>query len=84
MTKITEDQSIALDWLVNKILATFNDLGFDQLCIEGKRRSLTGKDRLDVLLWCNDLDLRCKAALADRLGISTDDLSITIKTLSKL
>jgi len=84
MTKITEDQSIALDWLVNKILATFNDLGFDQLYIEGKRRSLIGKDRLDVLLWCNDLDLRCKAALADRLDISTDDLSITIKTLSKL
>ena len=52
--------------------------------IEGKRRSLIGKDSLDVLLWCNDLDLRCKAALADRLGISTDDLSITIKTLSKL
>jgi hypothetical protein len=84
MTKITEDQSIALDWLVNKILTTFNDLGFDQLYIEGKRRSLIGKDRLDVLLWCNDLDLRCKAALADRLDISTDDLSITIKTLSKL
>ena len=84
MTKITEDQSIALDWLVNKILATFNDLGFDQLYIEGKRRSLIGKDRLDVLLWCNDLDLRFKAALADRLDISTDDLSITIKTLSKL
>lgn len=84
MTKITEDQSIALDWLVNKILATFNDLGFDQLYIEGKRRSLIGKDRLDVLLWCNDLDLSCKAALADRLDISTDDLSITIKTLSKL
>ena len=84
MTKITEDQSIALDWLVNKILATFNDLGFDQLYIEGKRRSLIGKDRLDVLLWCNDLDLRCKAALANRLGISTDDLSVTIKTLSRL
>ena len=84
MTKITEDQSIALDWLVNKILVTLNDLGFDQLFIEGKRRSLTGKDRLDVLLWCNDLDLRCKAALAGRLGICTDDLSITIKTLSKL
>ena len=84
MNKITEDQSIALDWLVNKILATFNDLGFDQLYIEGKRGSLTGKDRLDVLLWCNDLDLRCKAALANRLSISTDDLSITIKTLSKL
>lgn len=84
MNKITEDQSIALDWLVNKILATFNDLGFDQLSIEGKRRSLIGKDRLDVLLWCNDLDLRCKAALANRLDISTDDLSITIKTLSKL
>ena len=84
MTKITEDQSIALDWLVSKILATFEELEFDQHYIEGKRRSLTGKDRLDVLLWCNDLDLRCKAALADRLGISTDDLSITIKTLSKL
>jgi hypothetical protein len=83
MTKITEDQSIALDWLVSKILATFEE-EFDQHYIEGKRRSLTGKDRLDVLLWCNDLDLRCKAALAERLGISTDDLSITIKALSKL
>ena len=51
MTKITEDQSIALDWLVSKILATFEELEFDLLYIEGKRRSLTGKDRLDVLLW---------------------------------
>jgi uncharacterized protein YprB with RNaseH-like and TPR domain len=82
MTKITEDQ--ALDWLVSKILATFEGLGFDQPYIEDKRHSLTGKDRLDVLLWCNDLDLRCKAALADRLCISADDLSVTIKTLGRL
>jgi len=82
MAQITEDQ--ALDWLVSKILATFEVLGFDQPFIEDKRHSLTGKDRLDVLLWCNDLDLRCKAALADRLGISADDLSVTIKTLRRL
>jgi hypothetical protein len=84
MTKITEDQAFALDWLVSKILSTFEGLGFEQPYIEDKRQSLMGKDRLDVLLWCNDLDLRCKAALADRLGISTDDLSVTIKTLSRL
>ena len=73
-----------LDWLAEEVLDTFAGLGFDALYIEDKRHTLAGKDRFAVLVWCNDLDSKCKAALAERLGVSDDDLSITIKTLAKL
>ena len=73
-----------LDWLAEEVLDTFAGLGFDALYIEDKRHVLAGKDRFAVLVWLNNLDSKCKAALAERLGVSDDDLSITIKTLAKL
>jgi hypothetical protein len=73
-----------LDWLAEEVLDTFVILGFDAPYIADKRDILAGKDRFAVLVWCNDLDSKCKAALAERLGVSDDDLSITIKTLAKL
>jgi len=73
-----------LDWLAEEVLATLTWLGFDAAYIADKRHSLAGKDRFAVLVWCNQLDLTCKKALAKRLAVSAADLSITIKTLAKL
>lgn len=73
-----------MDWLAEEILTIFGELGFDMSYIEDKRHSLAGKDRFAVLIWCNNLDSKCKKALAERLGVSVDDFSVTIKTLTRL
>lgn len=67
-----------LDWLAEKVLDTFTELGFDQPYINENRRALTGKDRFTVLVWLNNLDADCKEDLARRLGIALSDLDITI------
>ncbi len=76
------------DWLMDdlgeEILNTFKELGFDEEYIQDKQGILAGKHRFAVLLWCNELDASCKAALADRLGIEVDDFNTTLKTLTKL
>jgi hypothetical protein len=76
------------DWLMDdlggEILNTFNALGFDEEYIQDKQCILAGKNRFAVLLWCNELDASCKAALAERLGIEMNDFNTTIKTLTKL
>lgn len=72
------------DWLGEEVLATFEELGFDRAYILDKRNSLAGKDRFSVLVWCNNLDEKCKKALADRLGVNPDDLIVTIKTAGRL
>ncbi|MGZ5011696.1 MAG: hypothetical protein ACXV74_12100 [Methylobacter sp.] len=76
------------DWLMDglgeEILYTFKELGFDEDYIQDKQSILAGKDKLAVLLWCDELDSRCKTALADRLGLEVDDFNITLKTLAKL
>jgi hypothetical protein len=73
-----------LDWLAEEVLATFAELDFDAPYIEDKRHTLTGKDRFAVLVWCNNLDARCRELLAERLGINADDLDTTIKTVCRL
>ena len=76
------------DWLMDdlggEILSLFKELGFDKEYIQDKHSILAGKNRFAVLLWCNELDANCKAALADRLGIEVDDFNATLKTLAKL
>ena len=76
------------DWLMDdleeEILSIFKEFGFDKEYIQDKQGILAGKNRFAVLLWCNELDANCKAALADRLGIEVDDFNITLKTLTKL
>jgi len=73
-----------IDWLAEEVLATFAELGFDRAYILDKHNFLIGKDRFAVLVWCNNLDSKCRTALAKRLNVSADDLSTTIKTLAKL
>jgi hypothetical protein len=76
------------DWLMDnlgeEILYTFKELGFDEDYIQDKQSLLAGKNKFAVLLWCEELDSRCKAALADRLGLEVDDFNTTLKTLAKL
>ena len=79
-----QTMSKQLDYLAEEVLSTFTELGFDRAYILDKRNTLTGKDRFAVMVWCNNLDTKCKAALAERLGVSEDDLSITLKTVSRL
>jgi len=79
-----QTMSKQLDYLAEEVLTTFAELGFDRAYILDKRNTLTGKDRFAVMVWCNNLDTKCKAALAERLGVSEDDLSITLKTVSRL
>jgi len=73
-----------MDCLAEEILATFKELGFDDEFIQNQRHALVGKNRFAILLWCNDLDSNCKAALAGRLGVKADDFNITLRTLTKL
>lgn len=73
-----------LDHIAEEILDVFEVLGFDEEYIDDKRNTLIGKDRFAVLLWCNELDQRCLKALAGQLGISADNLAVTIKTLRML
>jgi len=76
------------DWLMDdlgkEIINTLIELDFDEEYIQDKQSILAGKNRFAVLLWCNELDASCTAALAERLGIEVDDFSTTLKTLTKL
>jgi len=76
------------DWVMDdlgeEILGLFKEFGFDDEYIQDKQGILAGKNKFAVLLWCEELDSRCKAALADRLGLEVDDFNITLKTLAKL
>lgn len=76
------------DWLMDdlghEILDVLKKLDFDEEYIQNKQRIIVSKNRFEVLLWCNELDSRCKAALADRLGVGVDDFNTTLKTLTKL
>lgn len=72
------------DWLASEVIRVFEVLGFDQVYIESKRNDLVGKDRLEILRWCNNLDTQCKAALCERIDIPVENFNITIETLKRL
>lgn len=71
-----------MDRLAEEILATFAELGFDESYIQDQRSLLIGKNRFEVLLWCNNnLDSRCKTVLAERQGITVEDLNKAISVM---
>jgi hypothetical protein len=71
-----------MDCLAEEVLATFAELGFDEAYIQEQRNVLVGKNRFDVLVWCNNnLDSRCKAVLAEKQGISVEDLNKAISII---
>lgn len=72
----------AMDCLSEEILATLAELDFDQAYIQDQRSVLVGKNRFEVLVWCNNnLDARCKAALAEKQGIKVEDLNKAINII---
>lgn len=73
-----------LDWLALQIIAVFAERGLNAAYIEDTQKTLTGRDRLSVLLWCNNLDSDNKAALANRLHVNETDLATTLRTLQKI
>ncbi|TAN67260.1 MAG: hypothetical protein EPN17_11420 [Methylobacter sp.] len=72
--------NLFMDYLTVVIIDMFESLEFDRTYIE---HTLAGKDKLTVLLWCNNLDSKYKAALADKLGVELNDFTITLKTLTQ-
>lgn len=71
-----------MDRLAEAILATFAELDFDEAYIQEQRSLLVGKNRFEVLVWCNNnLDSRCRTVLADKQGISAEDLNKAISIL---
>lgn len=71
-----------MDRLAEEVLATFAELNFDEAYIQEQRSELVGKNRFEVLLWCNNnLDSRCKAVLAEKQGISVEDLNKAINIM---
>lgn len=73
-----------LDWLAVQIIDVLEDQGFDAPYIDDIRETLSGRDRFAVLLWCNNLDTGNTEALAKRLNVSSEELSVTVKTLQRL
>lgn len=73
-----------LDFIADALLTVFADLGFDKPYIQEKEETLKNKDRFEVLLWCNNLDSKCRDALAHKLNVNPDEFAITLKTLTKL
>lgn len=74
-----------MDYLAKEIIAAFTGLGFDEVFIQDKSDELLGKNRFEVLLWCNkNLDLRCKTALAEHLGVEEENLDIALNIVAVL
>lgn len=73
-----------IDWLAEQVLHSFADCGLDDSYIEEKRRSLSGRDRLEVIRYLNNLDDRVFINLANRLNIDPDALLITARTIRQL
>ncbi|MEI6067943.1 MAG: hypothetical protein WCP96_11410 [Methylococcaceae bacterium] len=74
----------SLDWLAVKVISMLRTHGFDAPYIEDKELELAGKNRFEVLLWCNNLDQNSIETLADELGVDPDDFRTTVKTLTRL
>ena len=72
-----------MDHLAEEILVTLAELDFDETYIQDQRSVLVGKNRYEVLVWCNNnLDSRCKAVLAERQGIKVEDLNKAISIIA--
>lgn len=72
--------NLFMDYLTVVIIDMFESLELDLTYLE---HTLAGKDKLTILLWCNNLDSRYKAALADKLGVELNDFNITLETLTQ-
>lgn len=78
------ENSKRLDWLAEQVLIMFENLGFDECYVSSKRERLAGEDRFNVLLWCNNLDYRCRSALAEKLNLNPRAFDITLDLIRNL
>jgi hypothetical protein len=74
----------SLDWLAVRVISMLRAHGFDAPYIEDKGLELAGKNKFEVLLWCNNLDQASIETLADTLGVDPDDFKTTVETLTRL
>jgi hypothetical protein len=82
-TKRKTDQ--LMDYLAKEIIATLTELEFDKSFIQNTTHTLIGKNRFEILLWCNNnLEPRCKSALAQHLGVEEDSLNIAISIVVEI
>lgn len=55
--------------------------GMTEAWLYEKAERLNGKDKLNVLLWLNNLDYQNLTRVANELNVQVDELETTIKTL---
>lgn len=80
---MTETDEI-MEHIAAEVINVLREKGFDNGHIEHVRHLFSKMDRLDVLLWCDELDSDCKVALAKKLGVDVDSFNITLDTLIKI
>lgn len=73
----------SLDWLAEKVINAFskdNDPGW----VEQKKRELQGMDRLKVLRSLSSLDQLNLTAVCEQIGVSPDEMQVTLGVLKKI
>ena len=73
----------SLDWLAEKVinaLSKDNDPGW----VEQKKRELQGMDRLKVLRSLSSLDQLNLTAVCEQIGVSPDEMQVTLNVLRKI
>lgn len=63
----------------------FQDAGFDEGYIQGKVEQLSEQDKWATAFWAtHQLDAKNKARLADKLGVSVEDLMTAFEVIRKM
>ena len=84
MNSVPIESDRLMDDLAEDVFLMFEDMGYDDTHIEAQRLALVGKNKYEILLWCNDLPSKCKYSLADRLLVSEDELNTALWFISLL
>ena len=58
--------------------------GMTEAWLYEKAERMNGKDKLNVLLWINNLDYQNLTRVANELNVPVDELETTIKTLRSI
>lgn len=69
-----------LDWLATHVLDVLvqHDPSLAGGWIEGKRKDLVGRNRMQVFQWINNLDRPSRAAIAESLGVAPDRFEVAL------
>jgi hypothetical protein len=77
------NSELKLDWLATQIVEVLGETVGEKYANE-KSRELQGRDRMQVLRWCNHLDSRNLNSVAIRLGIPTDKFACAVEVTRSL